>query len=86
MLLKTIKIGAISLCLMTLNACSTKPVSPPILCPQTATCGDVSLHIHTNKDLAQALLKTHNMLQFCLLENNALKNCIDDFNKREVKR
>ncbi|HHE3508790.1 TPA: Rz1-like lysis system protein LysC [Pasteurella multocida] len=71
---------------MTLNACSTKPVSPPILCPQTATCSDVNLQIHTNKDLAQALLKTHNMLQFCLLENNALKNCIDDFNKREVKR
>ncbi|MGP9458721.1 Rz1-like lysis system protein LysC [Pasteurella multocida] len=83
MLLKTIKIGAISTCLMILNACSTKPISPPILCPQTATCGDVNLQIHTNKDLAQALLKTQNMLQLCLLENNALKQCIDDFNKKE---
>ncbi|MFS7555041.1 Rz1-like lysis system protein LysC [Pasteurella multocida] len=83
MLLKKIKIGAISLCLMILNACSTKQIKTPILCPQTATCGNVNLYIHTNKDLAQALLKTHNMLQFCLLENNALKQCIDDFNKKE---
>ncbi|EPE68000.1 hypothetical protein I141_07656 [Pasteurella multocida P1933] len=43
----------------------------------------MNLQIHTNKDLAQALLKTQNMLQFCLLENNALKQCIDDFNKKE---
>ena len=83
---KTIKTGAISLCLMILNACSAPPtiVKQPILCPQVSDCGDVHFNIQTNRDLALALNHSINMLRLCVFENYKLKQCIHDYNQTQT--
>ncbi|WP_255618270.1 MULTISPECIES: Rz1-like lysis system protein LysC [Rodentibacter] len=69
-------------------ACSTTPqiIKQPILCPQTAECGQISPQIRTNGDLAQAYQQARQKLNLCVIENDSLKNCIEEFNKKEQKQ
>nr|DAV26765.1 MAG TPA: hypothetical protein [Caudoviricetes sp.] len=39
--------------------------------------------IKTNGDLANAYLQSQQKLSVCIVENQALKKCIDEFNKQE---
>ncbi|WP_241008663.1 Rz1-like lysis system protein LysC [Aggregatibacter actinomycetemcomitans] len=69
---------------MILSACSTAPQAPtkqPILCPASNKCGKVPLHIETNRDLVIGLQNNVAMVGVCVLEINALKQCINDFNQ-----
>ena len=70
---------------MTLAACSTTPkiIKHPILCPQVAECTPFVSTIKTNGDLANAYLQSQQKLSVCIVENQALKKCIDEFNKQE---
>lgn len=70
---------------MMLAACSTtqKVIKQPILCPQVAECAPFAVTIKTNGDLANAYLQSQQKLSVCIVENQALKKCIDEFNKRE---
>lgn len=83
--LKNTKIGLILLSLMMLAACSTTPkiIKQPILCPQVAECTPFAATIKTNGDLANAYLQSQQKLRVCIVENQALKKCIDEFNKQE---
>lgn len=67
-----------------LAACSTTaiPIKTPILCPSENRCGQISVNIRTNQDLAQALHKSLYQTDLCVIENQALKKCIADFNQR----
>ena len=83
--LKNTKIGLTLLSQMMLAACSTAPkiIKQPILCPQVAECTPFGTTIKTNGDLANAYLQSQQKLSVCIVENQALKKCIDEFNKQE---
>ncbi|WP_077478414.1 Rz1-like lysis system protein LysC [Rodentibacter trehalosifermentans] len=85
MYLNSIKLGLIALSLMTCAACSTAPqiIKQPILCPQTAECGQFSPQIRTNGELAEAYQQAQHQLNLCVIENHSLKQCIDSFNQQE---
>lgn len=82
-----IKLGAISLCLMILNACSTQTVyrtapTAPILCPTTALCtAQVRFKLNTNGDFATALDRTLGQLEICAIGHHALQSCINQHNE-----
>ncbi|WP_080735139.1 Rz1-like lysis system protein LysC [Gallibacterium anatis] len=79
------KIGLISLCLLMCNACSTQtvPQPRPILCPQSNECGGFSVQIRTNGELAKAYVQAQQHLALCITENQALKQCITEFNQQD---
>ncbi|WP_077423445.1 Rz1-like lysis system protein LysC [Rodentibacter myodis] len=85
MRLNNIKRGLIALCLTACAACSTPPqiIKSPILCPQVAECGRFSPPIRTNGELAEAYQQTQHRLNLCVIENDSLKKCIEDFNQKE---
>ena len=84
--LKITKNGLILLSLVTLAACSTTQViKQPILCPTATECGQISPPIRTNGELAEAYQQTQHRLNLCVIENNSLKQCIDDFNKETTQ-
>ncbi|MFQ1047133.1 Rz1-like lysis system protein LysC [Avibacterium paragallinarum] len=79
------KIGLISLCLLMCNACSIQsvPQPRPILCPQSNECGGFSSQIRTNGELVKAYIQANQKLRLCVMENDALKKCITEFNQQE---
>ena len=84
--LKITKNGLILLSLVTLAACSTTQViKQPILCPTATECGQFSPPIRTNGDLAEAYQQTQHRLNLCVIENDSLKKCIEEFNKETAK-
>ncbi|MFU2072896.1 Rz1-like lysis system protein LysC [Gallibacterium anatis] len=81
---KVIKIGVMSVCLMTLVACSTietKLIKQPLLCPITTACQQITVNITTNKDLVMALHKSLNQTDICVTAYQQLKDCINIHNK-----
>lgn len=86
---RKIKIGAICLFPMILIGCSTSekiPVKQPILCPPAPMCRQITVSMKTNRDLALALAQSLNQTELCVIENNALKQCIADFNQGAEKQ
>ena len=60
--------------------------SNPILCPEIIECSvPVVGKLKTNKDLVNAYVKTSQSLGICVLGYNALKRCINDFNKNQYE-
>lgn len=70
----------ISLCLMTLAACSTqtKPTTNRIICPQSNQCQTPNIQIKTNGDLVTTLTDTLNTIEICKIEKQALIDCIEN--------
>jgi hypothetical protein len=69
-----------------LAACSTTQViKQPILCPTATECGQFSPPIRTNGELAEAYQQTQHRLNLCVIENDSLKKCIEEFNKETAK-
>ena len=84
--LKNTKIGLTLLSLMMLAACSTTPkiIKQPILCPQVAECTPFAATIKNKRRFWLMLIyKANKKLSVCIVENQALKKCIDEFNKQE---
>lgn len=73
-----------SVCLMTLVACSTtetKLTKQPIFCPITTACQQIAVHITTNKDLVMALHKSLAQTDICVTVYQQLKHCINQHNQ-----
>nr|WP_297929470.1 Rz1-like lysis system protein LysC [uncultured Aggregatibacter sp.] len=72
---------------MMLSACSSAPkiIKQPILCPTAAECGQFAPQIRTNGELAEAYQQTQHRLNLCVIENDSLKKCIEEFNKETAK-
>lgn len=85
MRLNNIKLGLIALFLTACAACSTAPqvIKQPILCPQANECGRFLPHITTNGELAEAYQQTQHKLNLCVMENETMKTCIEDYNKKD---
>lgn len=49
-------------------------------------CRQITVSIKTNRDLALALDQSLNQTDLCVIENNALKQCIADFNQGAEKQ
>ncbi|WP_143538956.1 Rz1-like lysis system protein LysC [Rodentibacter ratti] len=83
--LNNIKLGLIAAFLMTCAACSTAPqvIKQPILCPQTNECDRFAPKITTNGELAEAYQTTQHKLNLCVMENESLKTCIENYNKKD---
>ena len=81
--LNNIKLGLIALFLIACVACSTAPqiIKQPILCPQAQECTAYAPQVRTNGELAEAYQQTQHKLNLCVIENNSLKTCIEEFNK-----
>ncbi|WP_413789431.1 Rz1-like lysis system protein LysC [Gallibacterium faecale] len=77
--MKTIKTGVISLCLMTLAACSTpkKPTTNHLICPQSNQCQTPNVQIKTNGDLVTTLADALNTIEICKIEKQSLINCLN---------
>lgn len=77
------KIGAISLCLLALTACSTSPkpnteiVYRRLECPKPPACDDRQNQISSNADLVSELLRTRANLAVCKIRGDTLQTCID---------
>lgn len=72
------------MCLAMLVACSTteiKLIKQPLLCPTTAACQQIAVHITTNKDLVMALHKSLAQTDICVTAYQQLKHCINTHNK-----
>ena len=50
-----------------------------------AECGQISPQIRTNGELAEAYQQTQHRLNLCVIENDSLKKCIEEFNKETAK-
>lgn len=79
------KRGLMALSLTMLAACSTKTeyLKPRILCPKADECQAYTPAIRTQGELAEAYLQTQHRLSACVLEKQALEQCIQTFNEEK---
>ncbi|WP_406812644.1 Rz1-like lysis system protein LysC [Histophilus somni] len=71
---------------MALSACSTNEhirlIEPiPLLCPTDQLCQKPTITLKNNGDLVVALDKTLNEIEKCMLINQALTQCIENYNR-----
>lgn len=83
--MKIIKLGLVSACLMILIACSKAATTPPkvrLICPQTTECRAITTKTRTNGQLVQSLNSALDMIDVCLVAQQATQKCINDFNNQ----
>ncbi|WP_372584321.1 Rz1-like lysis system protein LysC [Aggregatibacter actinomycetemcomitans] len=67
-------------------ACSNnetpQPAKVQLICPQTTECRAITTQTRTNGQLAQSLNNALDMIEVCIIANDAKQKCIDSFNNQ----